>query len=281
AAAEKNAAEEKAAKEAAEKAEAERKAAEEAAQAQYPPFEEAGAETAAAAGVLGKVQNSALAAYGSVLEGLDTVKRVVKSQPDLPKYPEVRMSLVILAVLMACVVFASFLNAGHYQFEQKARGVILKKGRFAPAGMKALVFMPGMVMPADAKEDYKAAEAAAITRDFFLNSYEESMAAPEPDAAAARAALVAAVPFSFTTENRKMIWGLINALDYNVLMTEAEAAINDEVAGQLKVAEEKLNKAAALAATEEEAAEAEALLERVEAMQKAMVAPEAMVAPKA
>ncbi len=234
-----------------------------------------------AAGALGKLQNSALAAYGSVVEGLDTVKRVVKSQPDLPKYPEVRMSLVILAVLMAFVVFASFLNAGHYQFEQKARGVILMKGRFAPAGMKALVFMPGMVMPADAKEDYKAAEAAAITRDFFLNSYEASMAAPEPDAAAARAALVAALPFSFTTENRKMIWGLINALDYNVLMAEAEAAINDEVAGQLKIAEEKLQKAAALAATEEEAADAEALLERVEAMQEAMVAPEASVAPEA
>lgn len=202
-----------------------------------------------------KLDKFTFTAIGGLMEGLGTFKRVVRSQSDLPRYPEVKIGLVVCIILFGLLLGVSFINSGQFSFVQNEDGAQMLRGRFAPAGEKVVEAFPGLALPDPGKTDYSAAAAYAIARGYHLDKYEAVMSEPGlPDYGVARSNLVNALVYAYSLENKKDIWALINSLDFQHTMQGVDQALGADVALEAKKAQALLDKASSLARTKEELA---------------------------
>ena len=256
AAAEKAAAEKAAAeKAAAEKAAAEKAAAEKAA-AEKAAAEKAAAEKAAA--------EKAAAEKAAAIPPLP-VKKV--KEPGDPQEKVMKIGLGVFALLIFYLILVSYSNMNTFSLKGKNGAVELWQGQFSPMGEELVMVLPGAQLPDLMKQSGSKKDIFPFVVNYYLDKADTIYEVPGiPDFQSIESYLNKAEPYAATTQLKNKIDTRKTTINFTVLLTRAEVAINSGTPEGLKSAVNYLNAANKLDIDEMKTELVNKKLQAVEAM---------------
>ena len=229
AAAEKAAAEKAAAeKAAAEKAAAEKAAAEKAA-AEKAAAEKAAAEKAAAE----KAAAEKAAAEKAAAEKVEAEAAVPPPPVKKPKKPAdpqekvMKIALSVFALIILYLIAVSYSNMNTFSLKDKNGAVELWQGYFSPMGEERVMVLPGAQLPDVMKQSGSKKDIFPFVVNYYLNKADTIYEVPGiPDFQSIESYLNKAEPYAVTSELKNEVNMRKTAIDFTVLLTRADVAIN-------------------------------------------------------
>ena len=154
---------------------------------------------------------------------------------------------LLIVILMALVVHASYRNADKYYLNFAAGALEIWQGTFSPRGKKRILIMPGVQKPAEIKTVYTKASVFPLAFNFYISKADALMAVTGmPDFVGIKSYLNRALSFATTEEGRQTAYARINQIDRMILFYKADVAATKGTRDGLEAALDYLDRAAGL-----------------------------------
>lgn len=156
-------------------------------------------------------------------------------------------AVIILAVLIALIINASYNNTGKYYLKVAAGAVEIWQGTFSPAGKKRLLIMPGVIPPAKIRSVYTQAEIYPIIFQYYIDKADMLINLPGmPDFSGIKSYLNQSLRYATDEIQHRTAIARLNAVDRIILLYKADVAAGKGSRTGLAEAQKYLNEAAEL-----------------------------------
>mgnify|MGYP001147745499 CR=1 FL=1 len=198
------------------------------------------------------------------------------SGPQEPKEPvsnALKITVICIAALFACLILASALNSNKYYIKASDEGTEIWKGDFSPRGKEVVIFLndlePPETIPSGAVSKQKAYE---LPFKYFMTRAEKLSEKPGiPDFAAIREELKKARKYAITHSQIQQINNRLNHIEFLFLLYKADMAADQKTADGYDKALNYLEEARELAVT---GAQANSVDKRIQEIKNVQPIPE-------
>jgi len=178
----------------------------------------------------------------------------------------IKAGLGALAVLILIIIGTSFSNRGMFYLKGVDGGIQVLRGKFAPIGKEAVLYLEGMEMPSPVQDVYSKEEVYPIAFGYFQGKADEVLNDPGgPDFSKIKGYLHQAASYAPTGALRNEVQARLKGIDFVVLLHRAHIALTKGTLPDLRAARGYLDKAASYASNpyqREQLVKTRAVLER-------------------
>jgi hypothetical protein len=178
----------------------------------------------------------------------------------------VKAGLGALAVLILIIIGTSFSNRGMFYLKDVDGGIQVLRGKFAPIGKEAVLYLEGMEMPSPIQDVYSKEEVYPLAFRYFQGKADRLLNDPGgPDFSKIKGYLHQAAAYAPTGALRNGVEARLKGIDFVVLLHRADIALTKGTLPALRAARGYLDKAASYASSpyqREQLAKTRAVLEQ-------------------
>ena len=162
----------------------------------------------------------------------------------------IKAGLGALAVLLLIIIGTSFSNRGMFYLKDADGGIEVWRGKFAPIGKDAVLYLDGMEMPRPVQDVYSKGEIDPMVFSYFQGKADKLLNDPGgPDFAKIKGYLHQAASYAPTGALRNGVQARLKGIDFVVLLHRADIALTKGTLPDLRAARGYLDKAASYASS--------------------------------
>ncbi len=186
---------------------------------------------------------------------------------DEPMGRGLKILIIGIAALFACIILASALNSSKYYIKAGEEGAEIWKGNFSPRGKEKVVALKEIEPPEDVSSAVSKQTAYELPFNYYMTEAEKLSDKPgTPDFAAIREELKKAKKYAITRKQIQQVKNRLNHIEFTFLLYKADMAADKGTAKGYDRALEHLEAARDKAAGE---SQAELVEKRIQAIKKA------------
>ena len=147
-----------------------------------------------------------------------------EKEPADPVLRAAKIAVIVAAVVVLMIVWASFKNSAKYFITSRGAAVVIEKGNFSPTGKSLFVVLHGFQLADEpTKETYRRNEIFPIIFGYYLNKADTLLeVAGLPDYKAINADLEKAERYALTREMRDAVQNRTSYIQRMTLLYKAE-----------------------------------------------------------
>lgn len=176
-------------------------------------------------------------------------------EPAEPVSNALKIAVICIAALFACLILASALNSSKYYIKATDKGTEIWKGDFSPRGKEKVISLKGVTPPEDTSSSPVSKQNAyTLPFNYFMTRAEKlSEKSGIPDFAAIREELKKARKYAVSQAQIKRVNDRLNHIEFTFLLYKADMAAEQATAEGDDKALKYLKEARELAASDSQA----------------------------
>ena len=161
-----------------------------------------------------------------------------------------KILIVCIAALFACIILASALNSSKYYIKAGEEGTEIWKGNFSPRGKDKIVSLKDVEPPKDMNGAVSKQAAYELPFDYYMTRAEKLSEKPGiPDFEAIRKELKKAKKYAITQKQLQRVENRLNHIEFTFLLYKADIAADQDLPAGYDKALNYLEEAKELAGT--------------------------------
>jgi hypothetical protein len=146
-----------------------------------------------------------------------------------PMSRSLKMLIIGVAAVFACLIIASALNSGKYYVTATSSGVEIWKGDFSPQGREKVIELEGMAPPEGLEGRVSRQEAYSLPFDYYITKARKlSEKTGVPDYGAIREKLEKAREYAVSAKQLRQVKDRLNHIEFTLLLNRADLAAAKE-----------------------------------------------------